>query len=82
MLLDKIFDFRKLNLAVKKENGYTDDHNGNQHRKTTTKGYEFLTLWKDRSTDWIPLKGMKASNPLETAEFAVAQQIHKEATFA
>ena len=38
----------------------------------TTKGYEFLVLWEDGSTDWIPLKDMYASNPLETAEFAAA----------
>ena len=72
LLLDKILDFRKLDSAVEKKDGYIDGHNGNRHKKITTKGYELLTSWKDGSTDWIPLKDMKASNPLETAKFVVA----------
>ena len=72
LLLDEILDFQKLESAVKKEDGCTDGHNGNRHKKITTKGYEFLTLWNDGSTNWIPLKDMRASNPLRTAEFAVA----------
>ena len=82
LLLDKILDFRKLDSAVEKKDGYTDGHNGNQHKKITTKGYKLLTSWKDGSTDWVPLKDMKASNPLEMAKFAVTRQINEEPAFA
>ena len=47
-----------------------------------TKGYEFLVLCKDGSTNWIPLKDMYASNPLETAECAIACQLQDEPAFA
>ena len=50
--------------------------------KKTTTGYKLHILWRDGSTNWIPLKDMKASNPLETAEFAVARGIHEEPAFA
>ena len=57
-------------------------HNGTYHKLKTTKGYEFLVLWKDGSTDWIPLKDMYASNPLETTEFSAACQLHDKPLFA
>ena len=82
MLLDEILDYRKLDSAVEKKDGFTIGHNGNRHKKKTTKGYEFNALWKDGSTNWIPLKGMYASNPLETAEFAVAHNLYEEPAFA
>ena len=53
LLLDEITDYRKLSSAVKKidENATHTGHNGNSQKVKTTKGYEFLVLWKDGSTD-------------------------------
>ena len=82
LLLDEILDYRKLDLAVKKKDATHVGHNGNPHKLRTTKVYEFLVLWKDGSTDWIPLKDMYASNPLETVEFTVACQLQDEPVFA
>ena len=39
-------------------------------------------LWKNGSTDWIPLKDMYAFNPLETVEFAIACKLKDEPPFA
>ena len=36
----------------------------------------------DGSTSWVPLKDLKESNPVETAEYAVANFIHEEPAFA
>ena len=52
-----------------------DGHNGNQHKKKTIEGYELPIPWRVGSTDWIPLKDMKASNPFKTVELVVAQEL-------
>ena len=57
-----------------------DDTIGHQKRKgaislaelmkanrTTTKGWELHVRWHDGSTDWIPLKDLKHSNPIEVS---------------
>ena len=84
LLLDKIMGYRKLSSAVEKTdiNAIHVGHNDNSHKLKTTKGYECLLLWKDESTDWIPLKDIHASNPLQTAKFTVACQLQDEPAFA
>mmetsp|Transcript_686 Transcript_686/g.1000 ORF Transcript_686/g.1000 Transcript_686/m.1000 type:complete len:99 (+) Transcript_686:424-720(+) len=47
----------------------------------TTKGWHFLVQWKDGSSSYVPLREMKASFPLETAEYATAHQIATEPAF-
>ena len=39
----------------------------------TTKGWDMLVRWKDGSQSWIPLKDVKESNPLETADYAISR---------
>lgn len=80
LLLDEIADVHCNNDAVKKDddNAFTISKNGNKHPTITTKGREMLCTFKDQSQDWVPLKDMKASNPLETAVFSVARGIDKE----
>jgi hypothetical protein len=41
-----------------------------------------LVKWADKSESWIPLKNMKESHLVETAEFAKARGIADEAAFA
>ena len=50
--------------------------------KRTTQGKWLLAEWKDGDQDWIPLKDLKESNPIETAEFAVANGTQDEPAFA
>ena len=38
--------------------------------------------WKDGSTNWLPLKDLKESNPVELAEYAVANKLVEEPAFA
>jgi hypothetical protein len=38
-------------------------------------------MWKDQSTSWVKLKDLKASNPIELAEYAVANCIAEEPAF-
>ena len=43
----------------------TVGRNGNLHPKITTRGWKLLCEWKDGSTEWIALKDIKDSYPLE-----------------
>ena len=48
----------------------------------TKKGWKIFVLWKDSSTDWIALKDLKQSYPIEFSDFARLYVIHEEAAFA
>jgi len=43
----------------------------------TTKGWKFLVAWKDGSTSFVPLREMKNVYPLETADYAVGNNLDK-----
>ena len=81
LLLSEITDFKKDERAIPKEDGMITMPNGRQHPKRTTAGWKLQVEWKDGTQDWIPLKDLKDSNPVETAEFAVANRIHEEPAF-
>ena len=81
MQLDQIVDHRSDDTAIKKDNGWIR-HRTNLHRKKTTKGWEFLCLWKDKSQDWIPLKDLKECNPIEVTEYVKANNLIDEPAFS
>ena len=41
----------------------------------------FLVEWKDGSVDWVPLKELKKSNPVDLAEYTVVNEISDEPAF-
>jgi hypothetical protein len=47
----------------------------------TTKGWKLLVEWKDGLTDWLPLKDLKESYPVQVAEYAVANKIAEQPAF-
>jgi hypothetical protein len=55
---------------------------GRRVPKKTTKGWELLVEWKDGSSTWVPLRELKETNPIEIAEYAIANQIETEPAFA
>jgi hypothetical protein len=81
LVLDQITDYRKDDSAISIADGYTVSHNGNRTPKRTTRGWQLLCTWKDGSSDWIALKDLKDSNPIELAEYAVANKIQEEPAF-
>ena len=81
LLMSEISDHRKDGTALDQQNGYTMSRNGNKVPKRTTKGWQLLVEWKDGSSDWISLTDLKDSNPLEVAEYAVANKIDHEPAF-
>ena len=42
---------------------------------------ETLSGMEDSSVDWVPLNDLKQSNPVEMAEYAVANQMSDEPDF-
>jgi hypothetical protein len=82
VMLKEISDFRKDASAVTAQDAMFTMPNGTVRRRQTTKGWSLLAEWKDGSSNWIPLKDLKNSHPLEVAEFAVASRIAEEPAFA
>ena len=77
----EICDHRKNKRAISIENGYDISKNGNRTPKRTTVGWELLVEWRDGSTYWVALKDLKDTNPIELAEYAVANKIAEEPAF-
>ena len=61
--------------AVKSENGQ-------MKLRQTTVGWSFHIKWKDGTSDWVPLKILKESNPVDIAEYAMPPGIEDEPAFA
>lgn len=82
MMLKEIIDHRKdPKVAVTIEDGYYQNKYGTKVKKRTTKGWEICVEWKDGSTDWIALKDLKNSYPVELAQYAVDNRIDNEPAF-
>jgi len=47
----------------------------------TTKGWSFLVSWKDGTSSYVPLREMKNSFPVQTAEYASVHLLDKEPAF-
>jgi hypothetical protein len=80
LLLDEITDHKSDATAV----AVTDTHvvyKGHKSMRKTTKGWKLLVQWKNGSSSWTPLKDLKESNPVEVAEYAVANTIVLEPAF-
>jgi hypothetical protein len=74
-------DHRADRRALRADNGYISTKRGKRVPKKTTKGWKHLCQWKDGSTDWVDMKYVKDSNPIELAEYAVANRIQEEPAF-
>jgi hypothetical protein len=81
LLIDEIIDWMQTNEAVKDEENFQVSHNGNLHKRQTTKGWKLCVRWKDQSTSWEPLKDLKQSFPIQVAEFAVKQGLNEKPAF-
>ena len=64
-------DHKEDDSAIAKVDGFIKASSGNLHRKRTTRGWNLLVEWKDVSVDWVPLKELKQSNPVDLDEYAV-----------
>ena len=65
---------KKDNHAVETANPYISVNGRHQMRKIT-KGWHLCVQWRDGTTTWERLADLKESNPVEVAEYLVAQGI-------
>ena len=80
-ILDEIIDHKSDKRALRADKGYVTTKRGRRVPKNTTKGWKILCQWKDGSSDWVDLKYVKDSNPIELAEYAVANRFQEEPAF-
>ena len=82
LLIDEIQDHKcDVDVAIPKGKEFVG-HSANPKRIKTTAGWSLLVLWKDGSTNWVALKDLKNSCPVQVAEYAVANKIADEPAFA
>ena len=82
VLLNEIIDYRTNGTKLKQQDAFITTKTGTKRRPESTKGWELLVEWKDGSTNWVSLKDIKESYPVEVAEFALATRISIEPAFA
>ena len=82
VLLDELIDYRVNSSKVKLQDAFITTGTGMRRRRETTIGWELLAQSKDGSTNWVSLKDLKESYPVQTAEYDVAAKIAMELAFA
>ena len=82
VMLDEIIDHRIGPEAVKKEEALVETSDGRKRPMRTTVGWEICVQWKDGSTEWVALKDLKQSYPIELADYAIQSKIEDEPVFS
>ena len=82
VIMDEIIDHAMDGSAVSADDLYVTTKNGKKHMRRTTQGWKLCVLWKDGSTSWERLADLKESNPVECAEYAVANKLTNQPAFA
>jgi hypothetical protein len=82
LFMQEIADHKKDGSAVSRDDMFVRSANGQQRMRLTTKGWKLMVRWKDGTSSWEPLRNLKESNPVEVAEYAVANKISEEPAFA
>ena len=63
------------------ENNFTTKQ-GKQKMRQLTVGWPFQIKWKNGYTEWVALKYLKETNPVDISWYATACGIKKEPSFA
>jgi hypothetical protein len=80
LLLSSIVGHESDDTAVTRDDMYVQ-HGINKHLRKTTKGWKLCVEWKDGTSTWVRLADIKESNPVEVAEYAIAQGISEQPAF-
>ena len=82
MMINEIADHWVMKEAIPKNLGSFITRSRMKRKKRTAQGWEICVQWKDRSTNWMALKYLKDSYPVDLAEYAVINKIQNEPAFA
>jgi hypothetical protein len=77
-----IIDHKSSGEAIKMVDKYITTKSGTQCLCQTTVGWKFLVGWANSLRQWIDLKLLTESNPVQVAEYATAHNIAEEPAFA
>ena len=80
LMIDLIVDYQKNDIAIIVPDQKVT-HIGQISMRKYTVGCQICFQWRDGSTSWQILKYQKGSHPVETAEYAVAQEIYHGPVF-
>lgn len=80
-IISKITDHTKDNSAVKQLDGCVQSKNGNNKPRMITCRRKLLIKMNDRPEKCVPLKYLKEHNPLQLAEYAIANNIVDKPAF-
>ena len=80
-LLDSIIDYKSDDSAITKDNMYIHTKSGQRRLRQSTAGWKLLVSFRDGAEQWMPLRTLKETNPVEVAEFATAHNIADEPAF-
>ncbi len=81
-LLYEIVDHKSSGEATKMADKYLLTKTGTKWMGQTTQGQKFLVQWANGTRQWIDLKILKESNPVQVAEYVTARNIAEEPAFA
>ena len=82
VLLDNIIYYRVNGREVKQQDSFITMRSGTKRRHETTIVWQLLVQWKDGSNNWVALKDLKESYPVQVAKYSVAAKISMELAFA
>jgi hypothetical protein len=77
-----IVDHKSSGEAIKMADKYITTKSGTRRLRQITVGWKFLVEWANSSRQWIDLKLLKESNPVQVVEYATACNIADEPAFA
>ena len=61
---------------------YFKTKKGKRTQRKTTVGWALQTKWKNGSKQWVKLKDLKESNPVDVAEYVTARGIQDDPAFS
>ena len=81
-VLEAILDHKRDGTAVPMSGKYFKTKQGRQTQRNTTVVWELQIKWKNGSKQWVRLKDLKESNPVDVAEYTTARGIQEEPAFS
>ena len=81
-LLYEIVDHKSSGEATKMPDKYFPTKTGTKRMCQMTHGWKFLVQWANGLCQWIGLKILKESNPVQVAEYVTARNIADKPAFA
>ena len=81
-IMEGIIGHKSDKSALTKETAFVTTSRGMRKLRQTTIGWKFMVQFRNQTTQWVSLKILKESNPVEVAEYVKAHNLEDEPAFA